>query len=269
MKPSRRKFEELLAITGLHDSVRHLFRATAGRRAEGKRRALTRFYGALLPKEALVFDIGANVGMLAEVFCTVGATVVAVEPNADCVRHIQLSYANLPIQALQMVAGSRNGVATIHMSDERDDMSSLSDDWIATMRKRHGEFARLWARDVTVPMLTLDALVEHYGTPYFIKIDVEGAEESVLDGLSVQPPLLSFEFNGARPDDAAACLGHRVIGPDSLFNVALEDPVEFELDSWVDRNAMKSALAEFTGTDIYGDVFVTGGRRINLGRPHE
>ena len=260
MKQSRRKAEELLSITGLHNPVRQLFRATMGRRAQCKRRALARFYGALLPKEALVFDIGANVGMLAEVFCTVGARVVAVEPNTDCVRHIQLSYGNLPIQTLQMVAGPRNGLATIHMSDERDDMSSLSDDWIATLQQRHGEFGRLWTRDVMVPMLTLDTLIEHYGIPYFIKIDVEGAEESVLHGLSAQPPLLSFEFNGARPDDSTACLDHRVFAPDSLFNIALEDPVEFELDSWADRDGMKSALAEFAGTDIYGDVFVRGGR---------
>src|SRR5256885_878214 len=43
------------------------------------------------PAGALVFDIGANAGAMTRVFASLGARVVAVEPNADCVRHIELT----------------------------------------------------------------------------------------------------------------------------------------------------------------------------------
>ena len=41
-----------------------------------------------------------------------------------------------------------------------------------------------WADAVKIPSITLDNLIEHYGTPDLIKIDVEGYEYTVLKGLT-------------------------------------------------------------------------------------
>jgi FkbM family methyltransferase len=43
-------------------------------------------------------------------------------------------------------------------------------------------------------MTTLDELIGKHGVPVFIKIDVEGFEEAVLQGLSQPVRALSFEF---------------------------------------------------------------------------
>jgi FkbM family methyltransferase len=203
-----------------------------------------------------VFDIGANVGMLAETFASLGARVVALEPNRDCLRHIEISYGNSRIETIQAVAGPKNGLAVLNVSDERDDISSVSEDWIAAIKSQHSEYKNLWSRRLTVPMLTLDTLVEQYGTPYFIKIDVEGFEESVLDGLSSQPPLLSFEFNLAYYEATLRCLHKPVFSPESKFNYAFGDPTDFELPSWVSRLELEGILGAMPRGDKHGDIFV-------------
>ena len=224
-----------------------------GRRPTAK---LAAFYGRLLPCNALVFDIGANIGRMAETFASLGARVVALEPNRDCLRRIEISHGDGRIETIQAVAGPKNGLAVINVSDTRHDMSSLSEPWMAAMQHAHGEFQNLWSRRLTIPMLTLDTLVQHYGDPYFIKIDVEGFEESVLDGLSVQPPLLSFEFHLTYFDAAVRCLNKSLFAADSKFNFAFEDPVQFELPDWTTREGVQRVLADMPRGDQYGDIFV-------------
>jgi FkbM family methyltransferase len=259
VKKARRKIEETLWVTGLHASFRSLYRVTAGRKRTQAYDVMAKFYRSLVPPEALVFDIGANVGLFSEIFSSLGAKVVAIEPNGDCVRHIQLSYAEARIEVIQAVAGSANGLATIHLSDDRDDISSVSSEWIEAIKREHRDYDGLWSRRVPVPMLTLDTLIAYYGSPYFIKIDVEGFEESVLDGLSAQPPLLSFEFNTAYLESAIRCLDKKCFDRESVFNLAIGDPSGFELEKWIDKQELKQILSRLGYGDKHGDIFVHSG----------
>ena len=45
-----------------------------------------------------------------------------------------------------------------------------------------------------------------YGEPAFVKIDVEGHEHAVLQGMSFTPPCLSVEYHPALADIALDCL---------------------------------------------------------------
>ena len=260
MKTSRRKMEELLWVSGLHAPARALYSATLGRRAALARNQMREFYRALLQPGGLVFDIGANVGVLSAVFASLDARVVALEPNADCVRHIQLSYADKQIEVIQAAVGAKNGLAVLNVSDERDVRSSVSDDWISTMGGQDESYRGIWSRLNVVPMLTLDTLIEHFGMPHFIKIDVEGFEEKVLSGLSSQTPLISFEFTAAFLAPAMRCLEMEVFREDSTFNFAYNAdwgyPTRFEREAWLEKKDLKKALSDIEGSDSQGDVFV-------------
>jgi FkbM family methyltransferase len=254
MKTSRRKIEELLWVTGLHRQARTIYKHTVGRSTVAHQESMEKFYSRLLPVQSLVFDIGANVGILSAIFSSLGARVIALEPNADCVRHIQLSYPG--VNVIQAVAGPKNGLAVIRMSDERDDLSSLSPEWMASMKREHAEFAELWSKEIAVPMLTLDTLAEQFGSPTFIKIDVEGFEDSVLAGLSAQPPLLSFEYNCAYPEAITRCLDRAIFSADSVFNFTIGDPTHFQMPTWVSKERLREALGKLARGDVYGDIFV-------------
>ncbi|MGA2484299.1 MAG: FkbM family methyltransferase [Candidatus Acidiferrales bacterium] len=255
MKTSQRKLEELLWVLGLSRAARSLRRVLRGPRALRDRRLMRQFFAPLLPPGALVFDVGANVGTLTEVFASLGAKVIAVEPNPDCARHIQLVTERAAVEVIQAAAGGKAGTAILHVADRRDKMSSLSEEWCEAMRKQSKVHEGIWTREITVPVVTLDALIEKYGMPHYIKIDVEGYEENVLDGLSRQPSLLSFEFNRAYFDTAICCLEKKLLDR-SLFNFTVVDPIRFELPEWVGREALRNKLIALGEEKGLGDVFV-------------
>ncbi len=252
--------EEFLWVAGLHASARSLYSATLGRQAALARNGMREFYRSVLQPGALVFDIGANVGVLSAVFASLGARVVALEPNADCARHIQLSYADQRIEVIQAAVGAKNGLAVLNVSDERDVRSSISDDWMKTMGGQDESYRGIWSRQNVVPMLTLDTLIEHFGMPQFIKIDVEGFEERVLSGLSAQPPLISFEFTAAFLAPAMRCLDMEVLREGSTFNFAHNAnwgyPARFENETWLEKKDLKKALLDIEGSASQGDIFV-------------
>jgi FkbM family methyltransferase len=213
------------------------------------------FYSSLLPKGALVFDIGANVGTMTEVFSQLGANVVAVEPNSDCARHIELTTSRDTVEVLRAAVGESSGLALLKISDRKDKMSTLSEEWSAAVSKENQDYVGMWNREVTVPAVTLDALVKRYGLPFYIKIDVEGYEEQALGGLSQLPPLLSFEFNRVFLDPALRALDNAIFD-EAEFNYTLVDPVKFEMQEWIDRSDLrKKILGLQQGTPGLGDIF--------------
>jgi len=261
MKESRRKLEEILWITGLHHPARSLYAATLGRQSAKAQQKMQDFYRQVVQPGSLVFDIGANVGVVASTFASLGAKVVAVEPNSDCVRHLQLSYPERNINVVQAAVGAENGLVILNVADGRDVRSSVSDEWVATMSARDETYRDIWTRQIVVPMVTLDSLIKHFGMPHYIKIDVEGFEENVLCGLCLQPQLLSFEFTAAFLPSALRCLRMSIFRHSSTFNFAYNAgdwgyPEHFERERWLGKEEMEEALMGFAGSDKQGDIFV-------------
>lgn len=241
---------------GVHGLARRIYQATAGRKAAASNRSLREFYSGLIQPGSLVFDIGANNGVYASICASLGAHVLALEPNADCVRHIELSYGNKSIDVIQAVAGPKDGLAVLNLSDTRDDVSSVSEDWINAIKAEHVEYKSLWNRKIRLPMLRLDTLIEHFGLPAYIKIDVEGFEEKVLDGLSSCPRLLSFEYNLAFLDAAFRCLDKDLFSGQVCFNLVIGNSAQFYLGQWIEsRDQLKQIVARLGRGDSYGDIF--------------
>jgi FkbM family methyltransferase len=150
----------------------------------------------------LVVDVGANEGFKTDTFLRLGAAVVAVEPDAKNQRilkerFIQLRLKAKPVTIVGAAVSDKVGTETMWVDQPGSAKNTLSQKWVDTLRhdvQRFGE-ALEFAQQTQVETTTLDQLIATYGRPFYIKIDVEGAEPKVLKGLGSSVPFVSFEVN--------------------------------------------------------------------------
>lgn len=173
----------------------------------GRRARLVSFYRPLVPHGGLAFDIGAHVGNRTLAWRRLGARVLAVEPQPDCQRVLAALFArDAAVTLLPVAVGDAEGEAHLLVSPGNLTVSTLSADWARRVGATPGFRGTSWRAGVRVPVTTLDALIALHGRPDFVKIDVEGLELAVLQGLSSPVPALSFEYLAALPDAALACI---------------------------------------------------------------
>ncbi|MCK4890820.1 MAG: FkbM family methyltransferase, partial [Candidatus Aminicenantes bacterium] len=135
----------------------------------------------VLKEGYLIFDLGANIGQQALFFSkAVGDSgkVVSVEPEINNYAYLQFN-SNLNgcsnIFCLNIGIGKEKGERILY-SDSITGGRKSSFFVDETGRNYRGK-SRL------VPVLAYDDLVREFGSPQFVKIDVEGAETDILEGI--------------------------------------------------------------------------------------
>src|SRR2546423_12728653 len=100
----------------------------------GRRRRMTRLYREFLGPGDIGFDIGAHVGSRVRAWRRLGARVIAVEPQPDCLRVLQLFFGRDPgVTILPLAVGAHTGRARLGLSTATPTVSSMSPDWIETV----------------------------------------------------------------------------------------------------------------------------------------
>jgi FkbM family methyltransferase len=140
----------------------------------------------------LLFDIGANRGDATVAGIEKGYKVIALEPAprvfAELIRNFIYEPKVIP---LRLAAGEEVGKRLEFYECVEDGLSTLEKSWLADpgMPYYGKEF-----RTISVNTCTVDWLVEKYGQPDLIKIDVEGAEWQVLRGMSKYSGKIALEW---------------------------------------------------------------------------
>ncbi len=226
----------------------------------GRHRRMVRFYGQFLGPGDIAFDIGAHVGSRVRAWRKLGARVIAVEPQPDCLRVLRLFFGrDRGVTIVAEAVGARAGRAQLGLSTATPTVSSMSRDWIDSVTT-DSSFARVrWDRAVEVEVATLDDLIATHGEPAFCKIDVEGFEVDVLRGLTRPLRGLSFEYLPPAHDAALAALelveqlGAAAGGYE--YNYSPIETMRFAGDRWLDAAELVSLLERFRPLGRSGDVY--------------
>jgi FkbM family methyltransferase len=220
---------------------------------ERRRRA---FYGQFLTRGSLGFDVGAHVGDRIRTWRHLGARVIAVEPQPACIQVLRRLYGNDPdVTLLTHALGAAPGTATLHISEATPTLSSLSREWIREVQKDLRFAAHTWDDRLEVQLETADQLIARYGLPAFLKVDVEGFELDVLQGLTQPVPALSFEYIAAVAERAVACVERvRKLG-DYVFRTSSVETTRWTQPGWVEAEALIPWLRALPLLSRSGDVY--------------
>lgn len=221
--------------------------------------SLVDFYAPYLTGGDLCFDIGAWTGDYAMAMLEHGCFVVGVEPQPDICESLRLRFARWitahRMYVVEKACAMQAGIATLYPA-AHSSMATMS-----------GLFRRIsmangdpWPnRNYSVETVTLDYLIDMFGTPHYIKIDVEGYDAEVLHGLCRPVNLISFEYNtqSGLVEIARDCVEQIGLLGAYTFNYVRHGDKNFYLHDFVDDAGILEMLAaeHKSGKYWFGDIF--------------
>lgn len=196
----------------------------------------------------LIFDIGANIGRYTLTFAVNPEnTIISVEasPNTFNTLKMQVSpFTN--VTALEYAVSNSTDPYITFFNCQSDTLSTLDINWLTSSESRFGDHRGRYSA-IQVKTITLDTLIEKYGIPDLLKIDVEGAEEQVIRSLSKKAPILLFEWAAEWKDSLKLAIDHLTSLGFTRFHVQKEDkysyyPLDFELSSEECKQVLEASV---------------------------
>ena len=234
----------------------------ADRRIIDDRRSELDFYRGLLDgfrEGDLIFDVGANQGYKTEIFVRLGGKVVAVEPDGisqEILKQKFLKYRlrRNPVVIVGQAISDRSSVRTMWIDTPGSAKNTLSQKWAETLRGDDRRFGQRlgFEQCKEVETVSMEQLIAFHGLPFFVKIDVEGHELSVLRGMRRPVPYLSFEVNlpEFRPEGLECVQVLRRLAPDGEFNYTPDCRRGLALKQWRRAEQFSAILASSSDPSI-------------------
>ncbi len=171
----------------------------------------------------VIFDIGMNNGDDTAYYLHKGFQVVAVEANPNLAEAATGRFRG-------EIAAERLIIVNAGIAREDGSMPF----WICEAHSEWSSFDRSIASrdncrhyDILVPCRTFRSVIEEFGVPFYLKVDIEGNDHCCLEGLGKEnlPPYISVEASGLGLLDSLADLGYTRFKCISQFNyISLEIP---------------------------------------------
>lgn len=217
---------------------------------------LRRFYGQFIRPGDLCFDVGAHVGNRTQAWLALGARVVMVEPQAECVQYLRRRFGkNKNATLIAEAIGSEPGEGVMRISRSNPTISTLSDaEWRAQLG-RDARYPIAWEESRTVKITTLDELIAVHGVPAFCKLDVENSEFEALLGLNHALPVLSFEYYPPMPAKTFSCLERLEELGSYVYNWSLGESLRLKSERWLSGPEIRAVLRGYSSRYEYGDIY--------------
>lgn len=209
------------------------------------------------PVQNLIFDVGLNIGQDTGFYLSQGYQVLAIEADPALAEAARKKFD-------REIREGRLEVLNVGIGDK----SGFADFWICDGKPQFNSFHRqIAARDsyshhsIKIPVLRFASIIERYGVPHYLKIDIEGNDMLCLDALcpSTLPKYLSVESecpldaenpsveDGLRTLQKLYSLGYRhfkLVDQYTLCSLSMPASPDYWMDS-VARKAFNQPLLKY------------------------
>jgi len=211
----------------------------------------------------LYFDIGANIGKWSlsnidqwEEMNEINKKnkIIAVEASPNTFKKlVENVHHESRIVCLQYAVCDSTEDSITFYDSQADTLSTINKDWLDSEESRFYEYATYHC--LQCPTITLDKLMEEYGVPHLIKIDVEGGELECIRSLTQKVDQICFEWASEMKDIACKCMDYLTTLGYTEFSIQSEDNYTYRPTHYTDADSVKRVLAQTTPKNEWGMIW--------------
>lgn len=199
----------------------------------------------------MFFDIGANVGKWARVNSSTASKIICVEADPATYAKLSGQCANNPNIVCEnyAVCDSSSSEITFYKCTSADTISTLNRDWLADPSSRFNKYPFV---EIKCKTITIDALIDKYGVPDLIKVDVEGGEYQCIRSLTRKVDSLCFEWASETNAITFNCLEYLQSLGFTKFFLQFEDSYSFRPTTYTSVEDVIEQLRKTTPKKEWG-----------------
>jgi FkbM family methyltransferase len=198
---------------------------------------------------SIFFDIGANIGNWALANINKCDKIISVEASPITFYKLVNNCKNDKIILLNYAVCNNNNNDIIFYHADIDALSTINKDWLT---KETSRCYGIHYTELICKTISIDQLIEQYGIPDLIKIDVEGGEYHCISSLTKKVNLICFEWAYETSDITFNCIEYLFnLGYTQYYNQINSDEYLFRPtdNEYYDISTVKTTLLNAKGND--------------------
>ena len=201
----------------------------------------------------IFFDIGANKGDWANANRNSCKTIISVEASPFTFHKLLEATKNTNITPINYAICANDGKdITFFHCTSADTLSTLNKSWLTDESSR---FCNSSYQEITCKTMTIDTMIQLYGIPELVKIDVEGGEYECVKSLTQKVNTLCFEWASEMNDVTYKCVDYLQILGFTKFYKQDGDNYTFRPTDYGDAESIKKQLANTVPKQDWGMIW--------------
>jgi FkbM family methyltransferase len=190
----------------------------------------------------LIFDIGANVGDWTLSNINLSEKFITVEASPKTFKRLKNKINNNKVQLLEYAVCNNNGEDITFYDADCDVLSTINKEWLMHDMSRFYNYTKY--NEIKCKTITIDSLINLYGIPDLIKVDVEGGEYECISSLTQKVDILCFEWASEVNNITIKCLDYLYSLEFTKFFIQNGDDYSFRPTEFYDINICKNKLSQ-------------------------